>query len=383
LLLNPRWPRAVQPRAGDAISTPGALAGAATRLRTALTQLLALLTALVFCAVLLLLTGHNPLAVYLALWTGSITGQSALANTLIQTTPYILLGLAVAVGFKGGLFNIGAEGQFVVGAIAATWVGHLIGGAPGIVLVLLALLAGTVAGGLYAALVGVLKVTRGAHEVITTIMLNYVATYLVQFLVANGGPMQSSSAGTQQSYPINVGAQLPIIAPGTNLDAGLLIALAAVAVIYVLVWRTTWGFELRAVGLNPRAARSAGISISVVTVWTMAVSGGLAGLAGAIQLQGQLHYLPDSIAAGFGFDAIAVAIIGAGNPVGIVLAALLLGALRSSGSFMEGSTGIGAPFVSVIEASILFFVAAPVIIRFIYFRWNRGRGVVRFGKASG
>jgi len=359
---------------GGPVDTGSAVSARGDLLRAILAPLLAIFTALVFCALLLLATGHNPLYVYGALWSGAVAGLS-FSDTLVATTPYILLGLAVAVGFKGGLFNIGAEGQFIVGALGATWAGHLFEGAPAILLVILALVAGVLAGAAYAAIAGVLKVVSGAHEVITTIMLNYVATYLVQWLVDTGGVMHGATQN-QQSYNINPGAQLPIIWPNTSLSIGILIALAGALLVYVLVWRTTWGFALRAVGLNPLAARSAGISVRAVTVWTMAVSGGLSGLAGAIQITGLQYALPDTIGSGFGFDAIAVAIIGLGNPIGIVLAALLLGALRNGATNMEQVAGISAPFASVIEAAILFFVAAPVIIRWIYFRWNRGRSAV-------
>ncbi len=359
---------------GGPVDTGSAVSARGDLLRAILAPLLAIFTALVFCALLLLVTGHNPLYVYGALWSGAVAGLS-FSDTLVATTPYILLGLAVAVGFKGGLFNIGAEGQFIVGALGATWAGHLFEGAPAILLVILALVAGVLAGAAYAAIAGVLKVVSGAHEVITTIMLNYVATYLVQWLVDTGGVMHGATQN-QQSYNINPGAQLPIIWPNTSLSIGILIALGGALLVYVLVWRTTWGFALRAVGLNPTAARSAGISVRAVTVWTMAVSGGLSGLAGAIQITGLQYALPDTIGSGFGFDAIAVAIIGLGNPIGIVLAALLLGALRNGATNMEQVAGISAPFASVIEAAILFFVAAPVIIRWIYFRWNRGRSAV-------
>ncbi len=356
----------------EAPASPGAVAARAARWRAVLIPLLALFTSLVFCALMLLISGHNPLTVYQALWTGALTGQSAFANTLVQTTPYILLGLAVAIGFKGALFNIGAEGQYIVGAIGAVWAGHLFNGAPAILLVIFALLVGSLVGALYATIAGVLKVVSGAHEVITTIMLNYVAAFMVSWLVDYGGAMHGSGE-IQQSYYVNPGAQLPIIWPGTPLHAGLIIALACAAGYYMLVWRTTWGFQLRAVGLNPMAARSAGISIRRVTIWVMAVSGALSGLAGAIQITGLQHVLPDPFGSGFGFDAIAVAIIGAGNPIGIVLAAVLLGALRNGATTMEAVAGISGPFVSVIEATILFFVAAPIVIRWIYLRWRRAR----------
>jgi ABC-type uncharacterized transport system permease subunit len=358
--------------AEEGTGAPGAVALLGGRLRGVLTPLLALLTALIVGAVMLLASQHNPLTVYQALWTGAVTGPSAFAETLVLTSPYILLGLAVALGFKASLFNIGAEGQFIVGAIGATWGAHLFNGLPAIVVVILALLTGAIGGALYATVAGVLKVFSGAHEVITTIMLNYVATYLVSWLVDPGGPMNGDPQ-IQQSYVVPSAVKLPIIWPGTRLHLGLLIALAAAGLIYVLVWRTTWGFELRAVGLNPRAARSAGISIQLVTIWTMAVSGALAGLAGACQIIGLQHYLPDPFGSGLGFDAIAVAIIGAGSPVGIILAALLLAALGSGATTMELTAGISAPFVKVIEATILFFVAAPVVIRWLYFSWNRGR----------
>jgi ABC-type uncharacterized transport system permease subunit len=339
-------------------------------LRGVLPPLLSLLTALIFCAILLLLSGHNPLTVYDALWTGSVTGQASFANTLVVTTPYILLGLALAIGFKANLFNIGAEGQYIVGAIGAVWFGQMVSGLPAVLIGPLVLLAGAVAGALYASIAGVLKVVSGAHEVITTIMLNYVAAYLVSWLVDDGGAMHGGTQ-IQQSFYLPKTAWLPIIWSGTPLHAGILIALVVAALAYVLIWRTTWGFELRAMGLNPSAARSAGISIRRVTIWAMALSGGLSGLAGAIQISGLQHVLPDPFGSNFGFDAIAVAIIGGGTPAGIIAAALLLGALHNGSTYMEMSSGISGPFVSVIEACILFFVAAPVIIRWLYFGWGK------------
>src|SRR5579884_3642419 len=161
---------AAAPAPEEAVASPGAVSVRGGRVRAIAVPLLAVLTSLVFCAILLLLSGHNPITVYQALWSGAVTGPSAFPQTLVQTVPYILLGLAVAIGFKGGLFNIGAEGQYIVGAIGATWAGHLFTGLPGIVLAPLALVVGTLAGALYATIASVLKVTRGAHEVITTIM---------------------------------------------------------------------------------------------------------------------------------------------------------------------------------------------------------------------
>ena len=366
---------------GNAPSTPVAVvpAGPApggTRslswLRGVALPLLSLLTALLFCAALLLLTGHNPLTVYDALWTGAVTGQSSFPETLVSTIPYILLGLAVAVAFKASLFNIGVAGQLTTGALGAIWASQAFPHAPGILLTPWVLLVGALAGALFAGVAGLLKVLTGAHEVITTIMQNYVALYLLQFLVDSGGPLHGHS-DIQQSYYLPGGAFLPIIWSGTRLHAGLILALVAAALTYVLIWRTTWGFELRAVGLNPLAARSAGVSIRRVTLWSMALSGGLAGLAGAIQIVGLQHVLPDSFDTNLAYDAIAVAIIGGGNPVGIVLAALLLGALKNGATNMELTAGISGPFVSVIEAAVLFFVAAPVIIRWLYFRWGRRR----------
>jgi ABC-type uncharacterized transport system permease subunit len=340
------------------------------RLRAFLTPLLALLTALIVCGLLLLATGHNPFSVYQVLWRGAISGPSAFAETLVAATPLILLGLAVALGFKASLFNIGAEGQFIIGGVGAVWASHLFPSSPALVQAPLVLVIGAIAGALYAAFVGVLKVTRGTHEVITTIMLNYVAAFLVSWLVDDGGYLHGPNQ-IQQSYAVAFGSQLPNIWPGTRLHAGLLIALAAAVVVYIVVWRTTWGFSLRSVGLNPLAARSSGISNPSVTVWTMAASGGLAGLAGAVQICGLQYVLPDPFGGGLGFDAIAVAIIGLGNPFGIVLAALLLGGLSNAATTLELSAGISAPFVRVIEATILLFVAAPVVIRWTYFNWPR------------
>jgi ABC-type uncharacterized transport system permease subunit len=360
-------------QATNTASRPGAVSSWLRRLQGLVLPILALLTALIFCGLLLLLTQHNPFVVYDALWTGAVTGQASFANTLVVTTPYVLLGLALAIGFKASLFNIGAEGQYIVGAIGAIWAGHLAAGLPAVLLGPWVLLMSAVFGGLYASVAGVLKVLSGAHEVITTIMLNYVAAYAVSWLVDDGGALHDGTSQIQQSYYLPKDAWLPIIWPSTPLHAGILIALVIATLAYVLIWRTTWGFELRASGFNPLAARSAGVSIKRVTLWAMALSGALSGLAGGIQIAGLQHVLPDPFGSGFGFDAIAVAIIGGGTPAGIVLAAMLLGALHNGSTYMEMNAGISGPFVSVIEATVLFFVAAPVIIRWLYFGWYKRR----------
>lgn len=373
--------QAAMPPPGESAPAATTVPSRLTLLRGAALPLLSLLTALIFCAILLLLTQHNPITVYDALWTGAVTGQASFANTLVITTPYILLGLALAIGFKANLFNIGAEGQYIVGAIGAVWAGHVAGGLPAVLIGPWVLLVGAIAGALYASIAGVLKVVSGAHEVITTIMLNYIAALGVSWLVDDGGAMHGSSQ-IQQSYYLPRTAWLPIIWSGTPLHAGILIAVVIAVLSYFLIWRTTWGFELRAVGLNPMAARSAGISIRNVTIWAMALSGALSGLAGAIQIAGLQHVLPDPFGSNFGFDAIAVAIIGGGAPGGIVAAALLLGALHNGGTYMELTAGISAPFVSVIEACILFFVAAPVIIRWLYFSWGKRRAAATLRRAA-
>jgi simple sugar transport system permease protein len=300
---------------------------------------------------------------YGALFEGSFGSLRAISESLTMTVPYIFAGLAVALGFRCGLFNIGAEGQLFVGALASAYLGYAIVGLPVYVHVPLALLGGALAGGLWGAIPGLLKAWRGAHEVITTIMMNYIAFRFSDFLLT--GPMQRPGY-----VPISPGiedsAKLPMFFPPERIHWGLFVALGAAALVFWFLWKTTLGFEIRTVGANPDAARYAGMSVTRNFVLAMALSGALAGLAGANEVLGVNHHMAQAFSSGYGFDSIALALLGRSNPLGVVVASLLWGFLRSGAVRMQSRARIPLDLVFVIQAMVIIFVAAPEVIRRLY-----------------
>ena len=286
-----------------------------------------------------------------------------LTESLVQSTPFILAGLAVALGFKCGLFNIGAEGQFLMGALASAWIGYTFD-LPWYIHLPMAILGGALAGAFWAAIPGYLKAVTGAHEVVNTIMMNYVAYRLSDWLL--NGPMKAT--GYRPVTPvIQDSATLPRFFPDpTRLNLGFILALAAAALVYWLLYKTTIGFEIRAVGTNPNAAKYAGMNVTRNFILVMVLSGALAGLAGATQVLGVDHWVGQGFSAGYGFDSIAIALLGNSHPLGVVLSALLFGTLRSGATRMQSMAGIPIDIVSVIQGLVIVFVAAPAIIRWIY-----------------
>ena len=325
---------------------------------------ISVLSGFAVAAIAVVLTGADPLQAFVALFQGAFTIRNAFPETLIATVPYIFLGLAVALGFKAGLFNIGAEGQFYLGALFGVFTADRIHGLPGIVEIPVALGAGILGGLIWGAVPGFLKARFGAHEVITTIMLNYVAFGLSDLLI-NRGPLADQHASAPKTPFIDVHAQLPTFGD-TRLHLGLLIALAAVPLIWFLIQRTTLGFQIRAVGFNQNAARANGMSVGWTLVLTMGISGALAGLAGADEVLGVSHYMPPAFSSGYGFDAIAVALVARSNPWAILPSAFLFGAMRNGAGFMQLQTQVSADLISVVQATVIMFVAAPVMIRWVF-----------------
>lgn len=315
-------------------------------------------------AIAVVLTGADPIQAFVSLFEGAFTVKNAFPETLIATVPYVFLGLAVALGFKAGLFNIGAEGQFYLGAIFGVFTADNIHGLPGIVEIPAGLAAGILGGFLWGAIPGFLKARFGAHEVITTIMLNYVAFGLSDYLI-NRGPLADRHASAPKTPFIDLNAQLPTFA-GTRLHLGLLLALIAVPVVWFLIQRTTLGFQIRAVGFNQNVARANGMSVGWTLVLTLGISGGLAGLAGSDEVLGVSHFMPPAFSSGYGFDAIAVALVARSNPWAVLPAAFLFGAMRSGAGFMQLQTQVSADLISVVQATVIMFVAAPLIIRWVF-----------------
>ncbi len=287
-----------------------------------------------------------------------------ITESLAAVTPYILAGLAVAVGFKCGLFNIGAEGQFGIGALCSAFVGYSIHGLPWYIHLPLALLAGAAGGAIWGAIPGFLKGFTGAHEVVTTIMMNYISFRLSDWLL--NGPMKAT--GYRPLTPvIEKSAMLPRFFPDPlRFNWGFFLALAMAVFVYWFLFKTTLGFEIRAVGANPDGARYAGMSIVRNFVIAMTLSGALAGLAGATQVLGIDHWVGQGFSAGYGFDSIAIALLGQSHPLGVVLAALLWGTLRSGATSMQSLAGVPIEIISIIQGLVIVFVAAPAVIRWIY-----------------
>ena len=326
-------------------------------------------------------TGANPFSAYAGLLCGGLgigctQGENPaleISNTIVFAIPLITTGVAVALPFRAGLFNIGAEGQLLVGSMACTAIGIKFNTLPSPILLPMVLLGGMAAGAVWAGIPGVLKATVGAHEVVTTIMLNYIAQWLLRFLII-GGPLQLGP-GTSKSLPIGEGAHLATVLPVDNaliifglpasvyrVHTGLLIALAAAALFAFLLWRTSFGYEIRAVGQSQKAARYAGVSVRRTIILTMLIAGAFSGLAGAVQIAGVDHNLTDKYFSDTtGFDAIAVALLGLGSAVGIVLASVLFGALHAGGAIMQSDAGISSNLVLVLQALILFSIAANFV----------------------
>ncbi|HEY3523032.1 MAG TPA: ABC transporter permease [Candidatus Limnocylindrales bacterium] len=312
-----------------------------------------------------------PLDAYRSLFVGAFGSFDAIVATLVFTTPLLLAGLAVGIGFRAGMFNICALGQFLLGALSACWVALMLNGAPAIVAVPAAIVAGAIGGAVWGFIPGFLKAQSGAHEVVTTIMLNYVGIYVLAAVVS--GPLKAPGSPNPITQNIDAAA-LPILL-GRNGHLGIVIAFAAAAVIAWLLYRTTLGFEIRTVGANPDAARYAGMRPKLLLIFTMSVSGLLAGLAGAGQVLGVNHQLNAAYSTTVGFDGIAVALLGRSNPIGIVFASLLFGSMRAGAGLMQIEAQIPPELVDVLQATILLFlVASPVLQRI--FRLRSAKGMV-------
>jgi simple sugar transport system permease protein len=431
---------------------------------------LALVTAFVLGAVVIFLTSGRLETVGEAYWgllRGAFLKERGFSESLVAAIPYVFLSLGLALGFKTGLFNIGVEGQFYMGAIAAAWAGQAVQGVPAIIHLPLTLLAGALGGAIWAGIPGYLKAKTGAHEVISTMMMNYVAFRLTEFLIS--GPLRAPSGSTIQTPRISPGAELwslwdiparladplnalavglglgflawliaravrsksqianrksqttgevtdrgsritdyasryssliigaavvvvaflalpplthlwwPFTDQYDRLHLGLVLAVLAAVAVWWLLWKTTIGFELRTVGANPNAARYAGMSITRNVVLGMALSGALAGLAGTVEVVGVsiCRCLPLFFSSGYGFDSIAIALLGRNNPFGILASAFLFGAMRNGADLMELSSGVSKYIISLIQALVLLFVAAPAVVRWLY----RIKGAARADEA--
>jgi simple sugar transport system permease protein len=381
--------------------TPAARMAAYIRGGGVVVPVLTVVLAFLIGGVAVLMVGKDPISTYEAIWRGTglqwffpwTTGEDRtlaalnLQQTLIITTPLILTGLAVAFAFRAGLFNIGGQGQYIVGSIAAVWVGSEFAGMPGFLHIVLAILAACLAGAFWAGIAGALKATVGANEVVSTIMLNYTAIYLGLYLFGLGGPLQNDREATLPvSNDVVEAARLPVFWGDPilqGLHIGLFIALVAVALFWFLLNRSTTGYEVRAVGLNPEAARYSGMSVSKNYVLVMAVCGLFAGLAGAMDVLGwQFRIATNDIEVNqLGFIGIAVALLGRNTASGVVAAALLFGALLSGTSQRNLDPTIFEPELAenltyILQGLVVLLVSADVLVLRLL---RRGRGIFSRG----
>jgi general nucleoside transport system permease protein len=381
--------------------TPAARLAAYVRGGGVIVPLITVTLAFLIGGLVVLLTGNDPIATYEAIFKGTglqwlfpwVTGDERttaalnLQQTLIITTPLILVGLAVAFAFRAGLFNIGGQGQYVMGLIAAVWVGSEFGSLPGFLHILLAIVAAVAAGAVWAGIAGALKATVGANEVISTIMLNYTALYIGLYLFGLGGPLQNDrEASLPVSNDVVEAARLPVFWGDPilqGLHVGIFIALAALVFFWVLLNRSTIGYEVRAVGLNPEAARYGGMSVGKNYLLVMAVCGGFAGLAGAVDILGwQFRLATNDIQFSLvGFYGIAVALLGRNTAIGTAAAALLFGALLSGTSQRNLDPTIFEPELAsnltlIIQGLVVLVVSADVLVLGLL---RRGRGIFRRG----
>ncbi|RLL45374.1 ABC transporter permease [Oceanobacillus piezotolerans] len=322
-------------------------------------------------AIIMLLSGHNPISGYAALWNGAFGDSYTIGETVRRITPLMLTGLAIAFAFRTGLFNIGAEGQVIVGWLAAVCVGLYID-APMYIHLPLAIIAGALAGALWAFVPGILKAKLGVHEVIVTIMMNYIALYSVNEIIRTVLTDGETTSATIAPTASLASEWLQSITFYSRIHYGFLIALFAAVLMWFIIDRTSIGYELKSVGFNPHASKYAGMNVNRNIVLSLVISGSFAGLAGV--MEGLGTYGNISVMGGFtnlGFDGIAVALLGANNPLGVVLAAILFGTLKEGAGEMPTSAGVPTELVDIIIALIILFVASGYIIRWAILRFKK------------
>ena len=341
------------------------------------TPFISLAMAVVIGSVIILMTGKSPVEAFSAMFYGAFGTQRAIGETLLRSTPLAFTGLAVAYGFRAGLFNIGAEGQLFLGGLAAAFLGVQLGGLPWAISLPLVLLGSMLAGAAWAFIPAVLKATRGAHEVITTMMFTYIGRYLVSWLVT--GPLKAPGA-VPQTVEIGVNARLPRLfevfafLQSSRAHFGIIVAIIAAVIVWLILKYTTMGFEARAVGFNPLGAQNAGISIASTTIKSLCISGALAGLAGASEVMGVHYRLFEQFSSGFGFTGIAVALLAKNNPIAVIPAAILFGALNAGAGTMQLQAGVSQKLIGILQAVIIFLIACETIVTWTVSRIRAEKG---------
>ncbi len=316
--------------------------------------IIAIVAALIISGIFILFIGVNPFYAFEMLFIGVFGRLFGFGEMLAKATPLLLVGLGVAIAFKGGLTNLGGDGQFLVGAVLATMVGTEIVGLPVPIHMILIVIAGALGGAIWGGIAGFLKAKLNTNEVIMTIMMNYIAIYLFSFLIDN--PLRDPSGVLPQSKSIPAVLQIPKLLTGTRANIGILFAIVAVILVYYFINKTVFGYKIRAIGISPKASVYAGINSFRQTVLIMMLSGAFAGVAGMVQVYAIHFRLLDGIAGGVGFSAIVVALLGRLNPFGILLASLFIGGLLAGANSMQATTGVPASIVGIIQAIVILFI---------------------------
>ncbi len=325
-------------------------------------------------AICIIIAGSNPLVAYAALFKGSLGSVTSFGETLYKMTPIVFTGLSVALAFRCGLFNIGAEGQYIAGSIASIVTGWVFKDMPGIILIPMILIMGIFAGGVWGGIAGFLKARFGVHEVITTIMLNYIALHTSNYLVRTVlNPETLIPGSIREAFTVPIPEQAKLLKLNAILPQftyssahiGIFIAIAAAILIYFILFKTTIGYEIRSVGFSPDAAEYGGISKQKNTILAMFIAGGLSGLAGAVQVTGLIYSVNQvSMMPGYGFTGISVALVGVNHPLGVLASGLLFGILDNGARQMQ-LAGIPKEITGIIQAVILIFIAGELIVKFI------------------
>jgi ABC-type uncharacterized transport system permease subunit len=338
-------------------------------LRELIFPLLAVITAFIIGGILILIIGDNPIQAYKLLLGSALSWPDGIGYTLFYATPLIFTGLAVLVAFRCGLLNIGAEGQLYVASFATAWVGITFAQYSAWFLVPVCFLAALLAGSIWGAIPGVLKARFGSHEVINTIMLNFIAVALVSYFTqyhykTPGDPIMQTSQIGAGAHIARLGRFIPGLPERIPLNLAFVLALICCALVYLFLWRTKWGYELRATGSNPTAAEYGGISIRKQIIIAMTISGALAGMVGINEVLGYRYRYYDGFSANYGFTGIAVALLGRNHPVGVLLAALLFGMLIRGGIFVDAFTNnVTKDIVDVLQGIVILLVAAEALLR--------------------
>jgi len=340
-------------------------------LQPLLVPLYAVVLSFIVGGVLIAMIGVNPFEAYWALLRGMFGSWDRVAGSIARSVPFMGSALALAFAFRAGLFNIGAEGQLLIGGITAAWVGTwaFMFHTPGIIAIPIILAAGAVGGYIWGWVPGVLRARTGAHEVITTIMLNSIALFSVRWLVNSRDPqiLRDVSASVPRTKQISPTAVLPTLADSQpNLHMGLFVMIAVCIVVAFVLRRTTFGFETITVGTNPNAAHYAGVNVNRIIILAMALSGAFAGIAAASEVSGTIGFFQPGTFAFIGFDGIAIALLARANPIAIIPASLLWGSLLAGAPLMQLEAGVSIDVVRIIQSMVLLFVAADAIVRYIF-----------------